>query len=103
MDVRVTSDNFAVKFPPDQQVGLVEQEIQRLAHVDPRSLQPAVSESARDELKFAECLPVELADRVIQERLGDPAAVSATLARPTRIVLADQDRVVHFWVASCRR
>jgi hypothetical protein len=48
------------------------------------------SGAARDELKFGECLPVELADRVVLERLGDPAAVTVTLTRPMRIVNAEQ-------------
>jgi ATP-dependent Lhr-like helicase len=89
LDMRTTSDNFMVKFPPHQQVGPVEQEIRRLAAVDPRSLHPPVSDSARDELKFAVCLPVELADRVARERLSDPGAVAGALTRPTRIVIVD--------------
>ena len=90
LDLRSTSDNFVIKFPIHQQIGPVEQEIRRLAAVDPRSVRPAVSESARDGLKFAECLPIDLADRVVQERLGDPSAVAATLANRTRVIFADQ-------------
>jgi hypothetical protein len=40
-------------------------------------------------LKFAECLPIELADRVIQERLGDTKSMAETLARSTRVVIGD--------------
>jgi hypothetical protein len=71
-------------------MGIVEQEIRRLSAVHPRSLHPPVSNSARDELKFAECLPVELADRVVQDRLGDQAAVAGCLGRPTKVVIAKQ-------------
>jgi ATP-dependent Lhr-like helicase len=88
--VKVSSDNFVIRFPPGQPVGPVEQEIRRLAAVDPRSLRPAVNDSARDELKFGECLPVELENRVIEERPSDPGAVAGTLANRTRIIIADR-------------
>jgi hypothetical protein len=35
-------------------------------------------------------LPVELAERVIEERLGDVAASAGTLANRTRVIIADQ-------------
>jgi hypothetical protein len=40
---------------------------------------PPVNDAAWDGLKFTECPRVEPADRVVQERLGDPAAVAGTL------------------------
>jgi hypothetical protein len=90
LEERVASDSFVIRFPPRQPVGPVEQEIRRLADVDQRSLQPAVSESAREELRFADFLPDELADRAVLERLGDPAGVVGPLARKTRIIIADR-------------
>jgi ATP-dependent helicase Lhr and Lhr-like helicase len=90
LDTRVTSDNFVIKFPPHQPLSTIEPEIRRLAAVDLRSLRPPVSESARDELKFAECLPLELANGVVRERLGDPSSMAGNLARLTRIVIADR-------------
>jgi hypothetical protein len=75
---------------PGQPLDRIEQEIRRFAAVDPGSLQPPVSDAARDELKFAECLPVELAEQVVQERLGDPMGVAGILVSPARIVIADQ-------------
>jgi hypothetical protein len=87
--MRVTSDNFAVKFPPHQPLAALEPGIRRLAAVDPASLKVPVSDSARDGLKFAECVPVELADRVIQDRLGDPAAIVLTLTGTMRAINAD--------------
>jgi hypothetical protein len=38
-------------------------------------------------MQFAECLPVELAARVVQERLGDPAAVAAARMTPVRLAV----------------
>ncbi len=90
LDMRVTSDNFVVKFPPLQSFTVIEHQIRHLAAVDPGSLRVPDIDSARDELMFAECLPVELANRVIQERLGDPEAIAATLARTTRVINADK-------------
>jgi hypothetical protein len=79
--MRVTSDNFVIKFATSQPLASIEQAIGLLVAVDPGSLRAPVSESGRDGLKFAECLPVELADGVIEERLADPAAIAATLTR----------------------
>jgi ATP-dependent Lhr-like helicase len=90
LDMKVTFDNFAVKFPPHQPLVGIESEIRRLATVDPGSLRVSVSESARDELKFAECLPIDVANRVIQDYLGDPAAMARTLGRPTRVITTGQ-------------
>jgi ATP-dependent Lhr-like helicase len=89
LDMRVTSDNFAIKFAPARALGDIDQEIRRLAAADPDSLRAPVSEAARDGLKFAECLPAELANQVIEERLSDSAAIAATMARPTRTVIAE--------------
>jgi ATP-dependent Lhr-like helicase len=89
LDMKVTSDNFAVKFPPHQPLAVLEPEIRRLADLDPGSLRIPVSDSAREELKFVECLPIGLANRVIQDRLGDPEVIASTLARTTRVINAD--------------
>jgi ATP-dependent Lhr-like helicase len=86
LDMRVTSDNFVIRLPPGKPLDLIEQEIRHLAAVDPGPLRAQVSESAREGVKFAECLPVEVADRVVEERLGDQGAVAVTLVRATRIV-----------------
>lgn len=90
LDARATSDNFAVRFAPGQPLDRVEREVHRLADADPRSLGVPVRESARNELKFADCLPAELADRAIRERLDDPAAVADAFERTLRIVSSDR-------------
>jgi ATP-dependent Lhr-like helicase len=89
LDLKVASDNFSVTFgtPPDPQA--VEREVLGLITADAVSIVPAVNEAARDGLKFAECLPTDLADRVIQARLADEGGVVEVLARPTRCVTAD--------------
>lgn len=47
---------------------------------------PPVSESAVEGLKFSECLPAELAVRVVQTRLTDVVGTAAALGRRTRLV-----------------
>ncbi len=87
LDVRVTSDNFAVHVPPGPDSGRVAQQVRDLAAAESAQLAPAVSENAIDGLKFAECLPRDLAIRVVQARLSDPAGVAEAIARTTRCVI----------------
>ena len=47
---------------------------------------PQASEQALDGLKFSECLPPELATRVVQARLAGARCVALVLGRPMRIV-----------------
>jgi ATP-dependent Lhr-like helicase len=47
---------------------------------------PPVSDSAIEGLKFSECLPPDLAMRVVQTRLSDVVGTAATLGRRTRLV-----------------
>ena len=86
LDVRVDSDNFAVRFPPRQPPDIIERGLRDLAGSDLRGLGPTVSEAALEGLKFAECLPHELAVRVVQGRLSDPRAVADALGRRTRVI-----------------
>jgi hypothetical protein len=46
-----------------------------------------VSESAVEGLKFSECLPAELAMRVVQTRLSDVVGTEAALCRRTRLIV----------------
>ena len=83
---RVTSDNFAVRFPAQFDARVVEQQVQGLVDVVPGEIMPPASEQALDGLKFSECLPPDLATRVVQARLSDAQGVAEVLERPTRIV-----------------
>jgi hypothetical protein len=57
-----------------------------LAGSDLRGLGPRVSEAAREGLKFAECLPHELAVNIAQGRLSDPRTVADALGRRTWVI-----------------
>jgi ATP-dependent Lhr-like helicase len=84
LELRVTGDNLAVRFQSPPDVLAVERTIAALRDADADVFAPAVSEAARDGLKFSECLPTELADRVIRARLSDPIGVAEALGRRTR-------------------
>jgi ATP-dependent Lhr-like helicase len=86
---RITSDNFAVRFPAQFALESAEDQIRRLSDVPPGQIMPQADEQALDGLKFSECLPRELAIHVVQTRLSDVEGVAAILERPVRIVYQD--------------
>jgi ATP-dependent Lhr-like helicase len=86
--MRVTSDNFAVRFPPDQGLDVAEPALRDLCATDPARIVPPVSEPALVGLKFSECLPPDLAARVVRARLSDSRGVAEVLGRATRSVVA---------------
>ncbi len=89
LTMKLRSDNFAIRFPPRQPIGPIDDEIRRLQAADPSDIRPSVAEAARDELKFSECLPLDLADRVVEARLADREAITDTLMRPTRTIVVE--------------
>jgi ATP-dependent Lhr-like helicase len=80
------ADSFAIRCPSGLRIERVEEAIHELSYLSAPAIQPAIDESALDGLKFAECLPEELAGRVIRLRLTDEEATRDTLMRPTRIM-----------------
>ncbi|MBX7162042.1 MAG: hypothetical protein K1X95_17270, partial [Acidimicrobiia bacterium] len=48
--------------------------------------QPPVQPAAIEGLKFNECLPTGLAERMLATRLADPDAVASALAVPIEVV-----------------
>jgi ATP-dependent Lhr-like helicase len=89
LDLRVSSDNFAVRFPPQQGLDLAEEAVRGLRGSDPAGIEPPVNGQALDGLKFAECLPEDLAAGVLQARLSDALGVAEVLGRFTRTIIAD--------------
>jgi ATP-dependent Lhr-like helicase len=87
-DMQVTSDNFSVRFPSHQGLDVVEAGLRGLRGSDPACIQPPVSEQTLDGLKFAECLPADLAAGVVRSRLSDGVGVGEVLGRSTRSVIA---------------
>jgi hypothetical protein len=56
--------------------------VERLRGLDPRQIEPAVSEEAIDGLKSSECLRTDRARETVQHRLLDVEGVAEVLAGP---------------------
>ncbi|WP_029008654.1 DEAD/DEAH box helicase [Azospirillum halopraeferens] len=57
-----------------------------LATIDPARLEAAADADLLGELKFAQCLPDDMALAVLSQRLSDRAGIADTLKRPLRFV-----------------
>jgi ATP-dependent Lhr-like helicase len=85
--LRVASDNFSIRFPSHTRPDDAERALRDLRDIPPEAIVSAASEQALDGLKFSECLPPDLATRVIQARLSDVQAVAEVLIESTRFVI----------------
>jgi ATP-dependent Lhr-like helicase len=83
---RVDHDALAVTVEGAEGTRAVEAAVHELGSWDPSSMAPAVEERALEGLKFAQCLPKELALATLASRLRDVDAVRVVLAQPTRFV-----------------
>jgi ATP-dependent helicase Lhr and Lhr-like helicase len=70
LDTKVTSDNFAIRFPPGLGAEAIGPALDGPRAADPASFVAPASEQAIDGLKFSECLPRDLAARVVQAPPG---------------------------------
>jgi len=57
-----------------------------LASIKPSEARPELPTDLGRALKFSACLPDDVTRAVVETRIGDPAAVTATLSRPTKLV-----------------
>jgi ATP-dependent helicase Lhr and Lhr-like helicase len=87
LDAKVTSDNFAVRFPRGVDVAPIAAALDGLRGADLGCLMSPAGEQAIDGLKFSECLPLDLAARVVRARLADGRGVTGVLGRATRTVV----------------
>jgi ATP-dependent Lhr-like helicase len=86
LDAKVTSDNFAVRFPPGLRTDDIGPALEELRGSDPEGLVAPAGERAIGGLKFSACLPPDLAAHVVQSRLADGRAVAAVLGRANRSI-----------------
>lgn len=82
----VASDSLALRFESRLAPGEFEEALHCLRANDPAAMHPGVDEEAVKGLKFSACLPVEMAVRTLERRLGDSQAVAAALAEPVRFI-----------------
>ena len=89
LDAKVASDNFSIRFPPGLGADAIGPALDGLRGADPGSLVAPASEQAIDGLKFSECLPRDLAVRVVRARLADERGVAGVLGWATRKVVME--------------
>lgn len=77
-------DNFWIALDPDVDGSALETWRHRTAETEVP--QPPVQPAAIEGLKFNECLPTGLAERMLATRLADPDAVASALAVPIEVV-----------------
>jgi ATP-dependent Lhr-like helicase len=84
---KVGHDNFAVKVEAGVTPGDLDGLIADIRNQPAAELRPAIDPAAVATLKFADCVPPALAERMLQVRLRDADGTAAVLAEPTRIVV----------------
>ncbi|HEY1381011.1 MAG TPA: hypothetical protein VGF55_29700 [Gemmataceae bacterium] len=83
---RVDHDALCVTVDGGERSAAVEAVVRGLTPERADTISPAVDEEALHGLKFASCLPPDLAVTSLAARLGDTPAVKALLAQPMRVV-----------------
>lgn len=83
---KVSHESFGLTFESHLRTNEIEQAIRGLQQRDISELLPAVDERALQSLKFSDCLPAELAVRILQNRLFDPMAVRHAAYSALRVV-----------------
>jgi ATP-dependent Lhr-like helicase len=84
---RVVHDALSVTVEGQEGLPAVEQAVRNLAARPPSTMTPLVEEAAVEGLKFAQCLPRELALTVLATRLRDEPAIRAVLSQPVKVVI----------------
>lgn len=83
---KISHDNFTVKIETGADPADVEAHIRALLGADPEALLPEIDADAIAGLKFADCLPRDLAERMLQVRAMDVAGLRTVLGEPVRFV-----------------
>jgi ATP-dependent Lhr-like helicase len=84
---RVTFDSFSIIFELQVSANTIKEALHVLETLNVSTMRPAVEEKAIDGLKFSQCLPHDLAVRVVESRLRDPAAVEYTIHERPRFIV----------------
>jgi ATP-dependent helicase Lhr and Lhr-like helicase len=82
----VSHDAFRLAIPAPVAMEKVLGAIERLSSLPHSEFLPEIDEKALEGLKFSDCLPLDLALRLLQRRLQDEHGITQTLARPVRYV-----------------
>lgn len=91
IETAVTYDGFALRFGHGVSLPAVQQGLNDLRTRTPESLLPRIDEAAIYGLKFSECLPTEIARRMLQRRLQDVDGVKCILQQDVSVVESHDD------------
>jgi ATP-dependent Lhr-like helicase len=86
---QVNHDNFTVRVETGGNTAELEAILRDIIGTPPESLLPEINPDAIAALKFADCLPPHVAQRMLQARAMDLAGLTHTLAAPLRFVAQD--------------
>ena len=86
---KLSHDNFAVKIEAGSTMAEIEPHILDVRQSDPNTLLPEINAEAIIGLKFSDCLPSEIAQRMLQLRAMDVAALRIVMSEPVRFVASD--------------
>ena len=86
---KISHDNYAVKIETGATMAEVEVLVAELRRVAPETLLPAIDADAITALKFSDCLPPELAQRMLQVRAMDLAGLRTVMGEPVHFVTTD--------------
>lgn len=84
---KVGHDNFAVRIETGPALADLEAMIASLRGQPATDLRPAIDPDAVAALKFTDCIPPDLAERMLQDRGRDGHGLAALLAEPVRAVV----------------
>jgi hypothetical protein len=85
---KISHDNFAVKIETGATMADIEGFAAELRQTNPEALLPEIDADAITALKFSDCLPRDLAHRMLQVRAIDAPALRTLLSEPVRFVAA---------------
>jgi ATP-dependent Lhr-like helicase len=83
---RVDHDALAITVEGAEGLPAIERAVREVGSRDPASMAARIEEEALEGLKFAECLPKELALLTLASRLRDEPAIRAVLFQPLRVI-----------------
>ena len=84
--VDALADNLSIKIDDGTKAGGMEPVLAALRQNPPRGASCVEVAKAIEDLKFSDCLPISLAERMLSIRLEDPKAISHTLDESLRIL-----------------
>jgi hypothetical protein len=87
LGVKVMSENFAIRYPPDQGASVFELSPDRLREEGWNSLMAPAIEQTINGWKLSQSLPPDFAIRFVRARFADARGVGGVSVRTTRIVI----------------